>query len=318
MKNTDLPWSNRGFYQFYHVWSTSSRISHSHSILHTLVKIMPYPRSRSYSRSRSRSRTRSPIRRLVERRDERHRSRSPFQRKRGSPRGRFSDSPRRRRSRSPRPRLSRSPDRKDERSRPRRHSPSPPRIAKTPHQPEKPNRSSPSRSSRSPPRRWNNGDWAKKGGDGFRWKEKGREDDNRRDRVDGQRLERGYREQERRRPRSPARDLQGEGTLGGKNSTEEKNSKTEEKKKKKKKEKAAQTIAPVEDAMIIVNVNDRLGTKVAIPCLASDPISSVPPCALSKTAFSFFHLFTDSGFFAQSSLKPRWQRGSDDSRTKSC
>lgn len=29
--------------------------------------------------------------------------------------------------------------------------------------------------------------------------------------------------------------------------------------------------------MIVVHVNDRLGTKAAIPCLASDPISSCPP-----------------------------------------
>jgi hypothetical protein len=28
--------------------------------------------------------------------------------------------------------------------------------------------------------------------------------------------------------------------------------------------------------MIVVHVNDRLGTKAAIPCLASDPISMSP------------------------------------------
>lgn len=30
--------------------------------------------------------------------------------------------------------------------------------------------------------------------------------------------------------------------------------------------------APTGEPMIIVNVNDRLGTKASIPCLASDPI----------------------------------------------
>ena len=30
------------------------------------------------------------------------------------------------------------------------------------------------------------------------------------------------------------------------------------------------------EPMIVVHVNDRLGTKAAIPCLASDPISSYP------------------------------------------
>lgn len=35
---------------------------------------------------------------------------------------------------------------------------------------------------------------------------------------------------------------------------------------------AAASSAPVGEPMIIVHVNDRLGTKAAIPCLASDPI----------------------------------------------
>ncbi|KAI9674097.1 MAG: hypothetical protein M1817_001915 [Caeruleum heppii] len=33
--------------------------------------------------------------------------------------------------------------------------------------------------------------------------------------------------------------------------------------------------APSSEPMIIVNVNDRLGTKAAIPCLASDPVGSL-------------------------------------------
>jgi hypothetical protein len=35
--------------------------------------------------------------------------------------------------------------------------------------------------------------------------------------------------------------------------------------------------------MIVVHVNDRLGTKAAIPCLASDPISSLPILFLTFT-----------------------------------
>ena len=43
--------------------------------------------------------------------------------------------------------------------------------------------------------------------------------------------------------------------------------------KKKKKERKPK-IAPTTEPMIIVTVNDRLGTKASIPCLASDPIKS--------------------------------------------
>lgn len=45
--------------------------------------------------------------------------------------------------------------------------------------------------------------------------------------------------------------------------------KKEKKEKKEKKPVAPQSSEP----MIVVHVNDRLGTKAAIPCLASDPIS---------------------------------------------
>jgi hypothetical protein len=44
-----------------------------------------------------------------------------------------------------------------------------------------------------------------------------------------------------------------------------------EKKEKEKKEKKTVAVAP-QEPMIVVNVNDRLGTKAAIPCLASDPV----------------------------------------------
>lgn len=52
-----------------------------------------------------------------------------------------------------------------------------------------------------------------------------------------------------------------------------KEEKREEKKKEKKKEKNP-IIHQSSEPMIVVHVNDRLGTKAAIPCLASDPISS--------------------------------------------
>ncbi len=104
-------------------------------------------------------------------------------------------------------------------------------------------------------------DRPRRGGGGFRWKEK-RHDVDERDRENDGRLQRGYREQERRRPRSPYRD-------GGRDDNRE--VKVVEKPKKEKK--AEPKIAPVGEPMIIVNVNDRLGTKAAIPCLASDPIS---------------------------------------------
>lgn len=40
------------------------------------------------------------------------------------------------------------------------------------------------------------------------------------------------------------------------------------------------------EAMIIVHVNDRLGTKAAIPCLASDPVSEYCPPSLSPILFA--------------------------------
>jgi hypothetical protein len=42
--------------------------------------------------------------------------------------------------------------------------------------------------------------------------------------------------------------------------------------KKEKREKKTAALSNTSEQMIIVTVNDRLGTKAAIPCLASDPI----------------------------------------------
>jgi hypothetical protein len=114
-----------------------------------------------------------------------------------------------------------------------------------------------------------------RGSGGFKWKEKRKDD-----REGGEkRLERGYRN----RSRSPRRERQ----------PESKGASVEDKfgvadkfgpPKKNGEDKSADTSKPPERApapapatshgepMIIVHVNDRLGTKAAIPCLASDPI----------------------------------------------
>lgn len=125
---------------------------------------------------------------------------------------------------------------------------------------------------------------------GFRWKEKRRDEDDSRRGNDERRLERGYREQDR--PRSPRRDRDedrnrddGERRKGRedresrpeeapRDSDKDKESKDKDKEKRKKerREKKAAAAAATGEPMIIVNVNDRLGTKAAVPCLASDPI----------------------------------------------
>lgn len=222
----------------------------------------PEPRSRSPPREESFSST--PPRRVRERSRERKRrdSRLPSPLRRDHD---MEDSPRRRRySRSP------SPPRKN-------HA-----------------------RSRSPRRRHDEGNRPKKaGGGGFRWKEKPRLDED--ERRDDRGLERGYRDQDKGRPRARARsptreekrrddveDKFGEyddrdAKFGGPvpKSSDKAKEQSGEKPKKEKKEKKPAPIAPTGEPMIIVNVNDRLGTKAAIPCLASDPISmfiSSPLC----------------------------------------
>lgn len=121
---------------------------------------------------------------------------------------------------------------------------------------------------------------------GFKWKEKKRDDD---EKSGSQRLERGYnrdrsprRDSDRYRDRSPRRDSESSRKRSPPTSdSKEKNEATDntpaqpkppkERKDKKEKKKAG----PISnEPMIIVNVNDRLGTKAAIPCLASDPIKA--------------------------------------------
>ncbi|KAH7346782.1 ubiquitin-related domain-containing protein [Rhexocercosporidium sp. MPI-PUGE-AT-0058] len=159
------------------------------------------------------------------------------------------------------------------------------------------------RRSRSPPRRSENDKERTRdrrdkqrgggGGGGFRWKEKRSTNDE--GEGSGKRLERGYRN----RSRSPRRDREKAETKESKESKEFKPSKgnsVEDKfgvadkfgPSKAKKAEDGNTDIPPERApaaassapqianhgepMIIVHVNDRLGTKAAIPCLASDPI----------------------------------------------
>lgn len=116
------------------------------------------------------------------------------------------------------------------------------------------------RRSRSPRRRRDD-DRPKRGGGGFKWKER-RRDEEQRGEEGERRLERGYRDRER--PRSPVREKASEDVAIEKSKKE---------KKERKEKKAAASSAPTGEPMIIVNINDRLGTKAAIPCLASDPIS---------------------------------------------
>ncbi|KAK2746618.1 hypothetical protein FQN57_002962 [Myotisia sp. PD_48] len=142
--------------------------------------------------------------------------------------------------------------------------------------------------SRSPARRQDNNreDRAKRQRTGFRWKEKSRGED-RSQRNKG--LERGYQNRDRARSRSPFRDRdrdrgrdarEGRDSRydrdGGNNRDQERNrerapDRKDDTKPKEKKETKKVVSAPGEP-MIVVHVNDRLGTKAAIPCLASDPI----------------------------------------------
>ena len=99
---------------------------------------------------------------------------------------------------------------------------------------------------------------------GFKWKEKRRDDLDRRNGEQEQGLRRGYKDHYRPRSRSPR---QQDRRVEKATPTQE----PEKAEKKEKKEKKAVTAVP-QEPMIIVNVNDRLGTRAAVPCLASDPV----------------------------------------------
>ena len=66
--------------------------------------------------------------------------------------------------------------------------------------------------------------------------------------------------------------MKGAGGAEGDEEDEEKRRKRE-RKERRRREKEAKGPKPTDEPMIIVNVNDRLGTKAQIPCLASDSIS---------------------------------------------
>jgi len=76
------------------------------------------------------------------------------------------------------------------------------------------------------------------------------------------------------RQRSPVRKEAGKDEVTDKFGSGEKPTKENERKEKK------PAIAPVGQEMIIVKVNDRLGTAAQIPCLASDPISEYSSASL--------------------------------------
>ena len=115
------------------------------------------------------------------------------------------------------------------------------------------------------PRRRRDEDKPRHSGGGFKWKER-RRDEEPNNGGEDRRLERGYRDRDQGRPKSPYREVNRENATDGQ---------VAEKPKKEKKERREKKSGPVptEEPMIIVNVNDRLGTKASIPCLASDSIS---------------------------------------------
>lgn len=150
------------------------------------------------------------------------------------------------------------------------------------------------RESRSPRRRYGDDDRDKERGrrkqGGFRWKERRREGDDTRQADRG--LERGYRERNRerdsdrdrqrassrdrddgnRRPRRRSEDRAPRERDGDRNRDNREKDERKPKEKKEKKGKIEKKLTASGEPMIVVNVNDRLGTKAAIPCLASDPI----------------------------------------------
>jgi hypothetical protein len=164
---------------------------------------------------------------------------------------------------------------------------------------------------------------------GFRWKDAKRRDDSRHA-DDGHRLERGHRGRED-RARSPRRDRNGDrfgdryrdGTHDRRRGddrearpqiSDRENRKDEGRKPMPEKK---PPVSQPSEPMIIVHVNDRLGTKAAIPCLASDPISECNLRALTGGDI----LLLDGQclmFVLQNSSKPRSPRALDVSLTKYC
>jgi hypothetical protein len=117
------------------------------------------------------------------------------------------------------------------------------------------------------------------GGGGFKWKEKRRDGAGSADGGE-KRLERGYRKRSlspKRNSNKAAASVEDKFGVADKFGVEDKfgtpkKIDSENTDKPPKRAPASASTAPVGEPMIIVHVNDRLGTKAAIPCLASDPI----------------------------------------------
>ncbi|ETI25639.1 hypothetical protein G647_02413 [Cladophialophora carrionii CBS 160.54] len=114
---------------------------------------------------------------------------------------------------------------------------------------------------------------------GFKWKEKRKDDDDSSRRARDSGLQRGYRDHYRPRSRSrsppprrhpPTRDDSDRERRRDRGDDEPREER-EEKRQKKEKKPVPPPAAPTQP-MIIVYVNDRLGTKKAIPCFPTDPI----------------------------------------------
>lgn len=133
---------------------------------------------------------------------------------------------------------------------------------------------------------------------GFKWKEKKSRDEEQLEERGGGHLERGYRDRSPKRISYPDRERDARGTRDSTHETRKetdafpsrgrdgegkferadartapdtlRSDKPSKEKKKDKKPKQPVSSEP----MIIVNINDRLGTKAAIPCLASDSIKA--------------------------------------------
>lgn len=125
---------------------------------------------------------------------------------------------------------------------------------------------------------------------GFRWKEK----KSTADEPDNRRLERGYnrdRDSDRRRDNTKkdssnggvdVADKFGAADKFGTGKTEKSSTSTSASKDTSKAPERAPPAPAQGEEMIIVHVNDRLGTKAAIPCLASDPIKMFKAMVAAK------------------------------------
>ena len=144
---------------------------------------------------------------------------------------------------------------------------------------ESPRRIQPTRSRSRSPRRRTHDDQPRRRDKGFKWKEQRDNINDPRDSTQARGLERGYKSHyrmEQNRTHSPLRrdTAAAEDSKLTSHVTPALDLPEKRDKKEKKKNKGAGPAMP-QEPMIIVNVNDRLGTKAAIPCLASDQISRV-------------------------------------------